>query len=200
MSTRVWLRRAYEQPGPADGYRVLVDRLWPRGVAREAARLACWSRDVAPSDGLRRWFDHQAERWPAFRHRYLAELIHGDARPSLEALAETARRHRVTLVFGARDVAHSHAVALRDALDAALAVEFPAPRPELVGTFEDLRDDERSSLEELARKATGRPPRIAPDVLIQLALPAYVDACAAGVCHDGAAEVFAGALRDILTS
>ncbi len=123
MSARVWLRRAYEAPTPNDGVRVLVDRLWPRGVSRDSLRLDCWARDAAPSSELRGWFDHRADRWPEFRERYLEELAHGTARPALDRLVLTARRRRVTLVFGARDPVHNHAAVLREAIEAALAAE-----------------------------------------------------------------------------
>ncbi len=77
MSTRVWLRRAYDPPSRQDGYRVLVDRVWPRGVTREALRIDEWNRDVAPSNELRHWYGHLPERWEEFRERYRAELASG---------------------------------------------------------------------------------------------------------------------------
>lgn len=117
MSDRVWLRRAYEPPGRNDGYRVLVDRVWPRGVSREALRLDAWDRDVAPSDALRRWYGHRPERWEEFRRRYRIELSEGAAQAALQALAERARAGRVTLVFGARDAEHSQAAVLRELLE-----------------------------------------------------------------------------------
>lgn len=121
MSTRVWLRRAYDAPGPNDGCRVLIDRVWPRGVTRAALALDAWPRDIAPSTTLRRWYGHRPERWEEFRARYRDELAEDDRHEMLLALARLARTRRVTLVFGARDVAHSHAQVLREALDALIA-------------------------------------------------------------------------------
>jgi len=115
MSTKaVVLKRAYESAGPGDGYRVLVDRLWPRGVTKDRARFDLWMRDVAPSDGLRKWFHARPSEWAEFRRRYLAELRgHRDA---LRPLAERARRERVTLVFSATNEERNNAVVLRQYL------------------------------------------------------------------------------------
>ncbi|MQA00945.1 MAG: DUF488 family protein [Dehalococcoidia bacterium] len=117
MSARVSLRRAYDAPGRQDGYRILVDRVWPRGVTREALRVDEWSRDVAPSTELRRWYGHRPERWDEFRERYRAELASDAARAALGPIEQRARHRRVTLVFGARDRAHSQAEVLRELLD-----------------------------------------------------------------------------------
>jgi uncharacterized protein YeaO (DUF488 family) len=117
MSSRVWIRRAYDPPTRNDGYRVLVDRLWPRGVARKALEIAEWNRDIAPSDELRRWYGHRPERWDEFRDRYRRELEAGAGLVALEALLERARKQRVTLVFGARDSERSQAAVLRDVLN-----------------------------------------------------------------------------------
>jgi len=111
------LKRAYELPDPDDGYRVLVDRLWPRGLTREALRLGEWNRVIAPSDELRRWYGHRPERWEEFRRRYRAELAEGAARDTLDALARRALDARVTLVFGARDTERSQAAVLRELLE-----------------------------------------------------------------------------------
>jgi uncharacterized protein YeaO (DUF488 family) len=108
------LRRAYEEPGPDDGRRILVDRLWPRGQSREALRLDAWLKDAAPSTELRRWFDHDPDKWDEFQRRYRAEL---DANPAtLEHLIEAAHAGPVTLVYAARDEAHNDAVVLREVL------------------------------------------------------------------------------------
>ena len=108
------LKRAYEPAEEADGYRVLIDRLWPRGVSREKARLDEWAKELAPSAELRKWFGHDPERFEEFRRRYREELAqHADA---LEELAGRARNGRLTLVFGARDTEHNDAVVLADAL------------------------------------------------------------------------------------
>jgi uncharacterized protein YeaO (DUF488 family) len=106
------IKRAYEPAAPADGARYLVDRLWPRGVRKEALALTGWLKDVAPSDALRRWFGHRPERWAEFRRRYRAELR---TKPeALRPLAEALRRGPVTLVYGARDRERNHAVVLRE--------------------------------------------------------------------------------------
>lgn len=110
----VRLKRAYEPAEPSDGYRVLVDRLWPRGVTREEARLDAWARDLAPSPELRRWFGHDPAKFDEFRRRYRDELAH---RPEqLEALRRRAREGTVTLVYGARDPDHNAAVVLAELL------------------------------------------------------------------------------------
>ena len=108
------LKRAYEPADGSDGYRVLVDRLWPRGVSREKARLDDWARELSPSAELRRWFGHDPGRFDEFRRRYREELAaHPD---ELEALRVRARSGRLTLVFGARDTEHNDAVVLAEVL------------------------------------------------------------------------------------
>jgi uncharacterized protein YeaO (DUF488 family) len=111
---RLQLKRAYEPPAAGDGVRVLVDRLWPRGVAKTAAAIDHWMKDLAPSTELRRWFGHDPERWQEFRERYKAELRDKDTQ--IEALRALARKHMVTLVFAARDEEHNDAVVLHDVL------------------------------------------------------------------------------------
>ena len=111
----IQVKRAYEPAAKSDGKRFLVDRLWPRGVTKEALRLEAWLKDVAPSDDLRRWFGHQPAKWDEFRRRYLAEL---DNRPEAwQPILEAARRGTITLLFGARDVEHNNAVALKAYLE-----------------------------------------------------------------------------------
>jgi uncharacterized protein YeaO (DUF488 family) len=113
-SGQIKLKRAYEQPDPGDGRRILVDRLWPRGVKKADAAIDFWLRDIAPSAELRRWFGHRPERWPEFRRRYLAEL---QERPELiEEIRKAARGRPVTLVYGARDEANNDAVVLKELL------------------------------------------------------------------------------------
>lgn len=111
----IHIKRAYDEPFPTDGRRYLIDRLWPRGVRKEAAALEGWTKDVAPSDDLRRWFGHDPELWPEFQRRYRAELdANPDGwRPLLDAAQEGGD---ITLVYGARDEAHNNAVALRNYL------------------------------------------------------------------------------------
>lgn len=112
------VRRVYDPPQDSDGWRVLVDRLWPRGTSKAKARVDLWDRDVTPSKELRGWFGHIPERFPEFRERYVAEL---DANPAAASLLEDLRlRDRITLVFAAKDVEHNNAVVLRDWLLARL--------------------------------------------------------------------------------
>ena len=107
----IQIKRVYEPAAPRDGTRFLVDRLWPRGVRKETLKLSAWTKEVAPSDSLRRWFNHDPKRWEEFQRRYFAEL---DERPEAsQPLLEAARAGPVTLLFGARDTEHNNAVALR---------------------------------------------------------------------------------------
>ena len=107
---RIQLKRAYEPAVRADGYRILVDRLWPRGLSKEKAALDGWMKGVAPSAELRRWFGHDAAKWPEFRRRYPKELR--SRKDLVSAIATIASRRRVTLVYGARDTVHNDAVVL----------------------------------------------------------------------------------------
>jgi uncharacterized protein YeaO (DUF488 family) len=111
------MRRAYDEAQPGDGYRVLVERLWPRGVRKEDLVLDAWSKDLAPSTALRKWFAHDPERWAEFQRRYLEELKTGPAQEAMDELAHRAARGPVTLVFSSRDVEHNNAVVLKRALD-----------------------------------------------------------------------------------
>ncbi len=109
------LKRVYEAPAAGDGARVLVERLWPRGVSKAALGLDAWARDAAPTARLRVWFSHDPARWAEFRRRYFREL---DARPAAwRPLVERARRRRVTLLFSSRDETHNNAVALKEYLE-----------------------------------------------------------------------------------
>ncbi len=113
-TSRIKLKRAYEPPAPDDGTRILIDRLWPRGVKKSDAEIDDWMKEIAPSADLRKWFGHDPERWQEFRRRYKAELKeHPDEVAHLRTLAA---RGRVTLVFAARDEAHKDAVVLREML------------------------------------------------------------------------------------
>ena len=109
-SMDIRVKRIYEPPAPGDGHRVLVDRLWPRGISRERARLDAWERELAPSAELRRWFGHDPSRFEEFRRRYVAELRH--QRPRIADLRRRARRGTLTLVHAARDTEHNDAVVL----------------------------------------------------------------------------------------
>jgi uncharacterized protein YeaO (DUF488 family) len=114
--SNVRLQRAYDEPAAGDGYRVLVDRVWPRGRTKERLRLDDWARDLGPSTELRKWFGHDPARWAEFQARYRAELADPDRAQALDALAERALRGPVTLVFGARDPEHNQAVVIADEL------------------------------------------------------------------------------------
>jgi uncharacterized protein YeaO (DUF488 family) len=109
------LKRAYDPPAKSDGRRILVDRIWPRGIAKDDLRIDAWLKDVAPSTGLRKWFGHDPAEWDEFKKRYAREL---EQRPeALEELLEKARAGHVTLVFGAKDIEHNNAVALKEILE-----------------------------------------------------------------------------------
>ena len=111
----ILLKRVYEKPGPEDGLRVLVDRLWPRGMTRQALSTDLWLKDAAPSPRLRRWYGHDPRRWHDFAQKYRAELAREPG--VLRTLGDLRRRGRITLLSAARDTRHSHAVVLRDVLD-----------------------------------------------------------------------------------
>lgn len=115
------VKRAYEAPAAKDGCRILVDRVWPRGVAKEDLHLDGWYRELAPSTQLRKWFGHDPERWPEFQKRYAAELRSAELRDRLKELAARGKRGKVTLVYGARDEEHNQAVVLRDYLKRLIA-------------------------------------------------------------------------------
>jgi uncharacterized protein YeaO (DUF488 family) len=121
---QIRLKRAYEDASPEDGVRVLVERLWPRGLSKERAAVAVWMKEVAPSAELRRWFGHDPGKWAEFRRRYLEELRGRTA--ELEELRRFAGEGAVTFVYGARDTEHNSAVVLRDAVGEARHGEYPA--------------------------------------------------------------------------
>ena len=109
------LKRAYDPCAASDGRRILVDRVWPRGITKDELRIDAWRKDLAPSTGLRKWFAHDPKKWDAFKERYGRELEqHADA---LDELLAQAKAGRVTLVFGARDTEHNQAVALKEYLE-----------------------------------------------------------------------------------
>jgi uncharacterized protein YeaO (DUF488 family) len=113
---RVRLRRVYDEPEQADGRRVLVDRLWPRGLAASAAAVDEWLKAVAPSDELRRWYGHQPEKFETFRHRYEQELHAPERAEALDRLRHLARSGPVTLLTATRDIEHSQAAVLAERL------------------------------------------------------------------------------------
>lgn len=105
------LKRIYEPASAQDGYRILVDRLWPRGVTRARAKVDCWMRGVTPTPALRKWFGHEPAKWTEFKRRYLQELR--DNRDAVNELIELVKTHRrVTLLYAARDEEHTHALVL----------------------------------------------------------------------------------------
>ena len=110
------VKRVYENPSKEDGWRVLVDRLWPRGMKKEAAHVDVWMKEVAPSDSLRKWFGHEAAKWSEFQKRYRAELR--KHRAELAELRNLEKEHKkLTLLFGAKDEKHNQAVALATILE-----------------------------------------------------------------------------------
>jgi uncharacterized protein YeaO (DUF488 family) len=108
------MKRIYEPPARSDGTRILVDRLWPRGVARDEASLDAWIKDVAPSDTLRRWYSHDPEKWPEFRARYIAELKYNPAVVELQDMAPKSKT--LTLLFAAKDNLRNNAMVLQEFL------------------------------------------------------------------------------------
>ncbi len=124
LDRAIRLRRAYEDPTGDDGYRVLVDRLWPRGRTKDVLRLNSWARDLGPSTELRKWFGHDPARWDEFRERYRLELDDPARSQALDDLVDHARKGPVTLVFAARDVEHNEARVIAEVL----AERLTAPR------------------------------------------------------------------------
>jgi uncharacterized protein YeaO (DUF488 family) len=108
----IHLKRAYESPSRSDGYRVLVERLWPRGLAKSDAKIDLWLKDAAPSTELRRWFNHEPDKWQEFKKRYFEQLRANHE--SLHPILDRARNQRVTLVFGSRELQFNNAVALKE--------------------------------------------------------------------------------------
>lgn len=111
----IHIKRAYEPPDSSDGIRILVDRLWPRGLKKQDLSITDWIKEVGPSNELRRWFGHKPERWRSFLSKYFRELDEKQA--EWQPILDKARRHRVTLIYGAKDTEHNNAVALRQYLE-----------------------------------------------------------------------------------
>lgn len=111
----ILVKRVYDPPAADDGYRVLVDRLWPRGVRKAEVAVDAWLKELAPSTALRKWFDHDPDKWQEFKRRYFKELT--TQRESLSVLAARARRETVTLLFAARASRYNNAVALKEYLE-----------------------------------------------------------------------------------
>jgi uncharacterized protein YeaO (DUF488 family) len=114
-TSRIQLKRVYEPVAASDGLRILVERLWPRGVSKEKAQVDHWCKEMAPSTKLRQWYGHQVERWPAFRQQYLQELEGNPA--GIAELRQLCAGKTVTFVFASRDEAHNSAVVLKDFLE-----------------------------------------------------------------------------------
>ncbi len=112
--TQIVLKRVYEESSPEDGYRVLVDRLWPRGISKEKAHLDEWNKDLAPSTELREWFHHDPTKWDEFSKKYTLELQENNFGP--EFLKRLKNQEKITLLYGAKDEQHSHPLVLRDYL------------------------------------------------------------------------------------
>lgn len=113
----IQLKRAYDPPEETDGERLLVDRLWPRGLRKDAARLSAWLKDLAPSEVLRRWFAHDPGRWLEFQELYRAELRAPEKEHVIRELAQKAGQRKITLIFAAHDIAHNNAVVLKMAVE-----------------------------------------------------------------------------------
>jgi uncharacterized protein YeaO (DUF488 family) len=123
----IQLKRAYDEPTEADGLRILVERLWPRGLRKADARIDLWLKDVAPSTPLRQWYAHDVNRWPEFKRRYTDELR--NAPEAVHELLEVLRRNaRTTFVYAAHDEAHNSAVVLRDFMQRRLTAKAAARR------------------------------------------------------------------------
>jgi len=115
------IKRIYEKAEPADGLRVLVDRLWPRGVSKEKAALADWMKEVAPSDELRHWFGHEEARWDEFKSRYMQEL--GEQNQVVDELVSMARQNTLTLLYAAKNEQQNNAVVLKELIEQLLEKE-----------------------------------------------------------------------------
>jgi uncharacterized protein YeaO (DUF488 family) len=111
---RILTKRIYEQAYDQDGYRMLIDKVWPRGVKKEDAKLNEWNKDIAPSTDLRKWFGHKAERFDEFARKYRQELKKNEE--TVQHITDIAEKHQVTLLYGAKDEKHNHAVILREYL------------------------------------------------------------------------------------
>lgn len=112
---KILIKRTYDAPERKDGFRILVDRLWPRGLKKEDSRIREWLKDIAPSDGLRKWFSHDPEKWQEFKRRYFKELI--EKNDLIKQLKEKAKGQTITLLYSAKDLKYNNAVALKEYLE-----------------------------------------------------------------------------------
>jgi len=108
------IKRAYERKETSDGKRILIDRLWPRGVSKDKAGLDAWQKELVPSTALRQWFGHDPEKWGEFKKRYREELAAPESKRLLEEIARSAERHNVTLIYSAKDTEHSDVLVLEE--------------------------------------------------------------------------------------
>ena len=114
MKPTIAIKRAYEEPLKKDGYRILIDKLWPRGIKKEDAALDEWAKDLAPSSALRKWFGHDPKHWSAFQKKYKAEL---DKNETIDEFVEQhSDKKKITLIYGAKDTEHNHALVLQEYL------------------------------------------------------------------------------------
>ena len=118
-------KRVYDPPSREDGFRILVDRLWPRGLTKDKAKVDLWLKEIAPSDDLRKWFGHEPGKWPGFKKRYFNEL--SEHRQMVETILEQARSGPVTILFGAKETRYNNAVALREFIETGLSDKPPNP-------------------------------------------------------------------------
>lgn len=109
------VKRIYDPVSPDDGKRILVDRLWPRGIKKNEAEINEWLKDIAPSDGLRKWFSHDPNKWQEFKNRYIKELKNNSE--LIERLKAVAKKEKVTLLFSAKDIEYNNAVVLKEVID-----------------------------------------------------------------------------------
>lgn len=117
IAKKIYLKRIYDEASAADGYRVLVDRIWPRGVSKEKAQLDEWMKEIAPSNDLRKWFGHDPERFQEFKQRYISEIQNSAERQKcLHKLKEHCKNENITLLYAAKDEVHNQASILKDLL------------------------------------------------------------------------------------
>ncbi|MGX7151095.1 DUF488 domain-containing protein [Enterococcus ureasiticus] len=114
----IQIKRAYEEARPDDGYRILVDRLWPRGMSKEKEHLDLWLKEIAPSNELRKWFNHEPVKFSVFKEKYLTEIKSGETHTAFQELLNIIKEYPViTLIYSAKDEVHNNAVVLKEALD-----------------------------------------------------------------------------------
>ncbi len=122
------IKRIYDEPAKSDGFRILIDRLWPRGESKEKARIDLWLRDIAPSDELRKWFEHDPEKWGKFKEKFFAELK--EKKDLLDEIIARARKGTVTLLYGAKEERYNNAVALKEYIVTAMKSRSGANIPQ----------------------------------------------------------------------